>query len=177
MDLTIRRECSGDEDAIRDLTAQAFAGCELGHHGEAELIDRLRASCADMFSLVAEIDDQLVGHILFTPVVIECGKQQWHGMGLGPMSVLPAYQSQRIGSRLIDAGLAGLRETGVPFVVVLGHPTYYPKFGFVPASNFGIKSTYGSAADEVFMIQILSPTATDGIAGVAKYRPEFDTVT
>jgi predicted N-acetyltransferase YhbS len=152
MEIVIRKERPGDEDSIRDLTAQAFATSELGHHGEAQLIDRLRASCAEMISLVAEIDDHVVGHILFTPAVIDSGERQWHGMGLGPMSVLPEYQGKRIGSRLIGAGLAAMRDAAVPFVIVLGHRNYYPKFGFVPASNFGIKSTYGSAADEVSLL-------------------------
>jgi putative acetyltransferase len=155
MNLAIRNERPGDEQLIRDLTIAAFAGSELGHNGEAELVDRLRHSCPEMVSLVAEVDDLLVGHILFTPVVIEGGSRQLRGMGLAPMSVLPEYQRQGVGRRLIESGLQALRQANIPFVVVLGHPHYYPKFGFVPASRYGITTTFVGIPDEMFMIQRL----------------------
>jgi predicted N-acetyltransferase YhbS len=176
MNVAIRKERPGDEKSIYDVTSRAFSGSEMGHHGEAQLVDRLRASCPEIISLVAEIDGRLVGHSLFTPVVIERNERHWRGMGLGPISVLPEYQGRGVGSRLIVAGLELLRAADVPFVVVLGHLDYYPRFGFVPASKYGVTTTFGAEADRLFMIQMLSHTSPEPAPGIAKYRPEFSDV-
>jgi predicted N-acetyltransferase YhbS len=176
MNVAIRKERPGDEESIHDVTVRAFADSEMGHHGEAQLVERLRASCAEMVSLVAEIDGRLVGHSLFTPVVIESNERHCRGMGLGPISVLPEYQGRGVGSRLIESGLDQLRAAGVPFVVVMGHLDYYPRFGFVPASKYGVTTTFGAEADRLFMIQMLSHTSPEPAPGTAKYRPEFSDV-
>jgi putative acetyltransferase len=89
------------------------------------------------------------------------------------MAVLPGFQRQGIGSQLVRDGLTLIKKREYPFVIVLGHPTYYPRFGFVPASRYGIRSEYKNVPDEAFMILVLNQAVLEGVSGVAKYRPEF----
>jgi len=168
--MTIRLEKPEDIPAIRIVNERAFGGA-----AEADLVDALRRNGKATISLVAEDDGRVVGHILFSPVAIETSERELVGVGLAPMSVIPERQNQRIGSLLVEDGLRRCREDGHPFVVVLGHPEYYPRFGFVPASRFGIKSEY-DVADEVFMVMELQEGALSGCAGVVKYQPEFNEV-
>jgi putative acetyltransferase len=95
-------------------------------------------------------------------------------MGLAPLAVLPELQRQGIGIELTNAGLAAVRQTPCPFVIVLGHPEYYPRFGFERASRYGIRSQYEGVPDEAFMILVLDQGALRGKSGVARYRDEFD---
>jgi putative acetyltransferase len=90
------------------------------------------------------------------------------------MAVLQDYQRQGIGSKLLEKGLEILREQGCPFVIVLGHPEFYPRFGFEPASWHGLSSQWEGVPDEAFMIIVMNPTILDGIVGVARYRDEFN---
>jgi len=167
--VTIRREQGGDEERIRLLNTRAF-----GQSAEADLVDALRKTCPDAVSLVAEREDKIVGHILFTPAVIEAQGREIRGMGLAPMSVLPEFQRQGVGSKLVQTGLDEMRKTRQPFVIVLGHPAYYPRFGFTRASRYEISSQYDNVPDEAFMILVLDEAALEGVSGVARYRPEFD---
>jgi putative acetyltransferase len=98
-------------------------------------------------------------------------------LGLAPIAVLPDLQRQGIGKALIEAGIDKIRASGEPFVIVLGHPGYYPRFGFIPASRFWIRCEYDGVPDEAFMILVLKDGVLAGISGVAKYRPEFADVT
>ncbi len=173
MPLTIRDERESDIPAIRELAVAAFSKSELGYHGEAEIVARLRAKCPEILSLIAEEHDRLRGHILFSPVKIASDGRVLEGMGLAPLSVLPGFQRQGIGSRLVEAGLKRLAETGCPFVVVLGHPEYYGRFGFEPAGRFGITSEFTGVPEEVFRIKPLSISPADLPPGLAKYRDEF----
>jgi putative acetyltransferase len=93
-------------------------------------------------------------------------------MGLAPMAVLPELQRRSIGTRLALCGLQTLERDGQPFVVVLGHPDYYPRFGFVRALRHGITCEY-DAPDEAFLIRVFDAAVLDGVRGVARYRPEF----
>lgn len=165
----IRREAERDADAVREVTVAAFSASPMGHHGEAEIIDALRATAdQDCVSLVAECEGEVVGHILFSPVVID----ETRGMGLGPMAVAPHYQRQRVGIELIRAGLAQLRSAGHPWVVVLGHPAYYQRFGFRPAAARGIACEYQGVPDEAFMVLSLDSTVALP-RGQARYLPAF----
>jgi putative acetyltransferase len=169
-EIAIRDERPEDIEAIRNVNDKAF-----GQPDEGLIVDRLRENCDDLVSLVALTSGQIVGHILFSPVVLDGPGGTIGGMGLGPMSVLPRYQRLGIGSMLVEAGLERLRERGCPFVIVLGHPEYYPRFGFEPASGYGIKSEW-DVPDEAFMVLLTDPSQMGGQSGVAKYRPEFGEV-
>jgi len=168
--MIIRHEQSGDIDSIRHVIEMAF-----GQADEARLVDALRDNKKFTLSLVALIDDRVVGHILFTPVTIDSGDQSFDAIGLAPLAVLPELQNKGVGSALTRVGLEELCHAGHECVVVLGHPDYYPRFGFVPASRYGIKYQY-DVADEVFMLQELREDALAGRTGTVHYQPEFNNV-
>ena len=168
--ITIRPESPEDASAVRCLNLLAF-----GQRAEADLVEKLLAACGDALSLVAVADD-VVGHILFTPVVVESASRRVVGMGLAPMAVLPDRQRQGIGSQLVRRGVDILRERSCPFVVVVGHPEYYPRFGFEPASAHALVSQWVGMPDAAFMVLILDDHAMAGVGGVARYRGEFDEV-
>lgn len=172
MSLVIRNELPADTDSIRDCTVYAFANSELGHNGEAELIERLRAECPEQVSLVAELNGKIVGHILFTPAVIRGTTELATGMGLAPMSVMPDCQQQGIGSQLVESGLQQLRDSQCAFAMVLGHPDFYARFGFEPAHALGITSEFDGIPDDVFRVAVLQPNFSCS-RGVAQYHPEF----
>jgi putative acetyltransferase len=144
----------------------------FGQDLEADLVDTLRANGKVVLSLVAELNGQVVGHILFTPVTIESANRTITVLGLAPMAVLPPYQRRGIGTGLVERALARLKTAGHRGVVVLGHPVYYPRFGFVPASTFGIRSEY-DAPDAAFLALELIPDGLKDCAGLAKFQPEF----
>jgi putative acetyltransferase len=168
--MIVRQERPGDVAAIRHVNEQAF-----GQPAEANLVDMLRARGKVILSLVAVQGDRIVGHILFSPVMIESEGELFAAVGLAPMAVLPEFQKQGIGSQLIKRGLEQCRKNGHACVVVLGHAEYYPRFGFVPASRHGVTCEY-DVPDEVFMALELREGALEGHAGVAKYEPEFKEV-
>ncbi len=168
MPVQIRKERPGDEKAVFDVNFRAF-----GRDAEPKIVDALRKNCPKGISLVAEEEVKIVGHILFTPAWIETAHKTVRGMGLAPLAVAPECQRKGIGSALIKAGIEALRASGTPFIVVLGHPGYYPKFGFEKASTYGIRCEYDQVPDEAFMIFVFQPQAMEGIRGTAKMRPEF----
>lgn len=168
--MLIRLEQEADHQQIRIINSSAFETA-----AEANLVDVLRRSDIPLISLVAEGKDQLIGHILFSPVSLAGQTQSPSIAGLGPMAVLPAWQGQGVGSRLIREGLKYCAEAGYVAVVVLGHPDYYPRFGFVPASTFNIKSEY-EVPEEVFMLKELKPSALTGIQGVIQYHQAFNQI-
>ena len=165
--ITIRQEQPQDLKTIREVNRRAF-----GQTQEADLVDKLRQNCHELLSLVALRQNEVVGHILFTPVTIENAARTVQGMGLAPMAVLPEYQRQGIGSKLVRSGIEQLKKRQCPFIIVLGHAEYYPKFDFEPASRFGIRSEW-QVEDGVFMILLLNESEMQGISGVARYLPEF----
>jgi putative acetyltransferase len=167
--ITIRAESPADAAGIHAVNEQAF-----GQPMEANLVDRLRKTCDTAVSLVADEDGLIVGHILFTPVVVEAGSGPVAGMGLAPMAVLPNRQRQGIGSGLVAEGVEILRSRQCPFVVVVGHPEYYPRFGFERASRHRLESQWDGIPDDAFMVLVLDPDAMSGVSGVARYRREFD---
>jgi len=166
---TIRDEEPVDLAAIRALNEEAFR-----QDAEANIVDELRRTCPDILSLVAERGGRVVGHILFSPVTTELPGGLLRGMGLAPMAVLPSFQRQGIGSRLVAAGLERLRQTDCPFVVVIGHPEYYPRFGFRRASEYGLVCQWDEVPDEAVMVTVFDERRMRGIAGMVRYREEFD---
>jgi len=161
--IELRAERSGDKDVIRELLDEAFEG-----QAESRLVDALRASGVELTSLVADDDGVVVGHALFSPVTLA----GLRGVGLGPMAVRPARQCSGIGTRLIELGIERLRDAGCPFVVVLGHPDYYPRFGFERADRHRVRCEW-EVPIEAFMIRILDEAKMKNISGLALYRPEF----
>ena len=164
--IEIREEHPGDVTAVRDVNRRAF-----GQDQEGNIVEALRLNGAALLSLVATLDGQVVGHIMYSSLSV--GDDQ--GAALGPMAVLPEHQRQGIGSQLIEAGNRKLKEAGCPFIVVVGHAEYYPRFGFRPASTYGITCEW-EVPDNVFMALALDPGKMQGVAGLAKYRHEFSTV-
>ena len=159
----IRDEQPADIDAVRQLNLHAF-----GHDLEGRIVDALRANGAVTLSLVALDGDDVVGHIMFSPLLVGSVA----GAGLGPMSVVPSHQRRGIGSLLVRAGIERLRATGCPFVVVIGHPTFYARFGFQPAAQFGLTSQWDVSSD-AFMVNILDAAVSGKLRGIAQYRREF----
>lgn len=127
-EIIIRSETDADVSAITEVTVAAFKTLEIGNHTEQFIIKALRAAKALTVSLVAEVDGRVVGHIAFSPVTISDGTRNWYG--LGPVSVLPAYQRQGIGKALIREGLSRLKDLKARGCCLVGHPDYYRKFGF-----------------------------------------------
>jgi putative acetyltransferase len=163
----IRDEAERDTAAVRALLIAAFESPV-----EAGIVDALRLACSDRISLVAEDGDEVAGHILFTPVDLATTGGVVRGYGLAPMAVRPDRQRRGIGSRLVHAGLARLRQADAPFVIVIGHPDYYPRFGFRPASRYGVRCQWPDIPDAAVMLLVLDPARTP-FEGEARYRPEF----
>jgi len=168
--ITIRKERQEDISAIRFINEMAFGRTE-----EAALVDQLRTRNKLLLSLVAEDGGELVGHIAFTRLTLGMQRLPCLGAGLGPMAVLPTRQRQGVGSLLVRNGLDHCRGLGVQWVVVVGHPGYYPRFGFVPANRFGICCAY-EVPDEAFMAIELGARGLEGVTGTVHYEQEFDGV-
>ena len=168
--IRIRSELPEDVEAIYSLNQEAFEGIV-----EANLVNNLRASNAMTLSLVAIKNNEIVGHIAFSPVTIEYDRATVNAVGLAPMAVSPEFQRSGIGSQLIEEGLNRIRTAGHDLVVVLGHPEYYPRFGFVPAKKYGIRWEH-DVPEEAFMIKELREGALREVRGTVKYRPEFNEV-
>jgi putative acetyltransferase len=167
--IEIREERKEDYDAVQIVNDRAFGTPE-----EGRIVNKLRKICPGILSLVAVSDEKIVGHIFFSPVTIDHQDTQIVGMGLAPMAVLPEYQNQGIGSSLVKEGLRRIKETECPFVIVVGHIHYYPRFGFKRGSIYGLKTQWEGVPDEAFMAVILNESVMSGVSGVAKYRDEFD---
>jgi putative acetyltransferase len=167
--LLLRPEEPRDWPLVESIHASAF-----GRRAEAVLVAVLRQQVEPLVSLVAESGGAVSGHILFTPVTLE-GHTHRRIMGLAPMAVAPALQRTGIGSTLVRSGLEQCRRLSAAAVVVLGHPEYYPRFGFVPAARFGLRSAY-DVPEEVFMALELERGALRGAAGLIRYHSAFDTV-
>ncbi len=165
--LTIRPETPEDIAAIRYVNEQAF-----GQNEEAELVEKLRNRAALSLSLIAVQKNEIVGHITFSPVVIESERSSFEAITLAPIAVLPEYQRQGIGGQLARAGLEECRNLGHEIVVVLGHPTYYPRFGFVPTKPKGMSCEFEVPA-EAFMVLELREGALAGRGGIVRFQPEF----
>ncbi len=168
--MNIRKEKDSDKENIWKVNADAFET-----EAEANLVNALRDSGIPFISLVAEKDEEIVGHILFTPVELIGDDSGLKLMGLAPMAVLTKLQKKGIGSQLIKTGIKHCSTQDYDAVVVLGHPEYYPKFGFVPSIRYGIKSEY-DVPDEAFMLLELKKDSLKDKNGVIKYHAAFGSV-
>jgi putative acetyltransferase len=164
--MRIRPETEADRAAVRAVNEAAFETS-----AEADLVEALRARSVALVSLVAEVDGKIVGHILFSPVSL---KEHAHlnVKGLGPMAVMPDCQRKGVGSALVREGLACCKNLGSCAVVVVGHPEYYPRFGFAPASRYSLRSEY-DVPDDVFMVAVLEDGALNSVSGLVRYDDAF----
>ena len=133
--IVVSDETADDAGVISEVTIAAFKTLEISNHTEQFIIAALRAAKALTVSLVAEVDGRVIGHIAFSPVTISDGTRNWYG--LGPVSVLPAYQRQGIGKALIWEGLSRLKEMNAQGCCLVGHPDYYGRFGFEHPAGLG----------------------------------------
>jgi len=168
MDVKIRKEEEKDNKRVYEVNRLAFQ-----QENESKLIEKIRKgeNFVPELSLVAEIDDEIVGHILFSKINI-IGDAIFESLALAPMAVIPEFQKQGIGGKLIKKGIEKAKELGFDSIIVLGHKEYYPKFGFQKASKWGIKCPF-DVPDEVFMAIELANKALENKAGTVKYPKEF----
>lgn len=164
--MTIRPETPADLHAIHEVNRLAF-----GQDAEADLVDSLRAGGFVRLSLVAEVEGQIVGHIMFSrlPIITETGVVE--ALSLAPMAVLPTHQRRGIGSKLVGEGLRLCEEAGHKFILVLGHPGFYPRFGFSAKLAESLTSPFGGG--EAWMATELVPGALASVAGRVEYPPPF----
>jgi predicted N-acetyltransferase YhbS len=174
MNINIRQETEKDYKLSESVVEKAFKDAKHSDHKEQFLVAKLRKS--DVFipelSLVAELNKEILGHIMLTKLVIKDGDKEYGSLALAPVSVLPEYQNEGIGSKLITESLKIAKEMGFQSVIVLGHDRYYPRFGFRPASIWGIKAPF-DVPDESFMALELEGQSLDGISGTVVYGKEF----
>jgi putative acetyltransferase len=161
----IRPVTEGDAAAVRRLHLTAFPTS-----AEADLVERLRAAGKAVIELVAADGDSVVGHILFSPIALEplAGTV---GLGLAPLAVMPDHEKHGVGRRLIQNGLAECHRWGAGFVVVIGDPPYYTRFGFEPATKYGLRSEFD--AGDAFLVFKLESGALPPPGALVKYAPEF----
>lgn len=176
MNFIVRQEQVEDYELTETVVERAFAAAEHSDKKEHKLVARIRK--LDTFipelSLVAAdtMNNKIVGHILLSKIIINQDKQMTESLALASVSVLPEYQNIGIGKRLIVKALNQAKELGYQSIVVLGHPEYYPKFGFKRASEWGIRAPF-EVPDEVFMATELYEGALENISGVVEYPSVF----
>ncbi len=168
--MVFRPEQSHEAEAIHAVERDAF-----GRAAEADLVDQIRANDGVTLSLVAADDDEIVGHVLFSPVMISSETGEFHALGMGPVAVRPDWQKQGIGTGMILASLDILRRQGAEIVVVEGDPGYYAHFGFEDASRYGLSCEFNPPPG-CFMILELRAGALAGRTGTVYYLPEFRSV-
>lgn len=169
--MNTRAEIPADGPAIRAVHLLAY-----NRNQEADLVDKVRNNAAAKLSMVAELDGAIVAHVLFSPVLLGEGATAVHGLGLAPVGVLPHLQKRGIGTQLIQAALAKARSGDCPFVVVLGEPSYYARFGFEPARKLGVHCKLEAPAG-AFMLLVFDKSRVVGGMGLARYGEEFDALT
>lgn len=174
MNINIRQETEKDYKLSEAVVEKAFKDAEYSDHKEQILVDKLRKS--DVFipelSLVAEVNKEIIGHIMLTKIFIENEDNRYESLALAPVSVLPEYQNKGIGSKLINQSLRIAKELGYKSVIVLGHDKYYPRFGFRPASIWGIKAPF-DVPNESFMALELEEKSLENVTGSVVYGKEF----
>lgn len=169
--ISFRDVTDTDGAAIWQVVEQAF-----GRRDEAILTEQLIRQGKGTVSMAAVLDNRIVGHILYSQATVESPAGNFTILCIAPVSVLPQYQRQGIGSSLIRESLERCRSLGYEVVVLVGHPEYYPRFGFVRASSFGLKCEF-EAPDQAWMALELRPGALASRTGIVKFQPEFQDVT
>jgi putative acetyltransferase len=173
MNITVRPEREGDYPDIKRVIKVAFEKA-FGEDKESGLVERLRKhpDFIPELSLVATLDSEVVGYILFFPLKIISDTEEFRSIGLAPMAVAPVHQRKGIGKKLIQEGLEKVRQSGYSSVIVLGHPEYYAKFGFKPARSRNIEAPF-DVPDDAFLVMELVANGLQGVTGVVRYAKEF----
>jgi putative acetyltransferase len=167
--MQIRPEEPKDSSNVYTVNESAF-----DTPAEANLVEALRREAHPIISLVAEDEETIVGHVMFSPVTL-IGHPDLKIMGLGPVAVVPERQRMGIGTILIKTGMEKCKELGFGAIVVLGYPEYYPRFGFIPSVRYGIRSEY-NVPEDVFMVTEFQPDYLQGSTGIIQYHPSFNDV-
>jgi len=174
-DVNIREDSPLDFASVQRVVTESFTTSPHGYHGEADLVARLRANCNHVLSLVAMDEQELIGHVLFSSVQIRTASMTIEGSGLAPVSVQPARQRTGVGTALINAGLEQLESNHIPFVVVIGDPAYYGRFGFQAAADFQLNHTFDGIPQEYLMVRWLQPGVVGMLSGgTVHYHGEFN---
>ena len=167
-DIFVRQEQDGDELAIYNLHMAAF-----GQKAEAEIVEKLRQSGDSYLSLLAESEGELVGHVIYSRVNVQQNPESLSVLGLGPIAVLPRYQKLGVGSSLVQKSLKLCESKGIAAIVLLGHTSYYPRFGFEPASHYDLYFR-GQDIGDAFMVKALKAYALQKLSGDVHYKAAFD---
>jgi predicted N-acetyltransferase YhbS len=174
MNIVIRTETPADFKEVHNLVEIAFRTDEFSDHREHLLVERLRKSEAFVpeLSVVAEKEKVIAGHILLTKIFIRNELESFSSLALAPVAVLPEFQNQGIGGKLINYAHAKAADLGFTSVVVLGHADYYPRFGYKRADLFGIKLPFEAPAENIMAVELI-PGALKKVSGVVEYAEEF----
>lgn len=173
--INIRKEVANDHKAVFKLIKKAFASEAVSDHKEQFLVERLRKSAAFIpeLSLVAEVNREIVGHILLTKIKIKNETSEFGSLALAPVSVLPSFQGKGIGGKLITTAHQQAKALGYQSIVLLGHETYYPKFGYQQADNYGIKLPFDVPKENCMVIELVE-NGLNGAYGVVEYPQAFN---
>jgi predicted N-acetyltransferase YhbS len=174
MNIVIRQETEKDYEITETVVETAFKNEDHSDHKEQFLVAKLRKSNVFVpeLTLVAETNEEIVGHIMLTKLLIKDGEMEYESLAMAPVSVIPEYQNRGIGSQLIRQSIKKSKEMGFNSVIVLGHEKYYPRFGFRPASKWEIKAPF-EIPDKSFMALELEVGSLDGVKGTVVYGKEF----
>ncbi|SOE20277.1 Predicted N-acetyltransferase YhbS [Spirosomataceae bacterium TFI 002] len=175
MEIKLRQEKPSDFKAVFDLIEKAFRTEKFSDHKEQFLVERLRQSAAFIpeLSIVAETEGKIVGHVLFTKLKIKNDENEFESLALAPVSVLPAYQRQGIGGKLIEHGHILAKKLGFSSIVLLGHEDYYPRFGYERADKYGISLPF-EVPKENCMVKTLTKKGLEAVSGMVVYPEEFN---
>ncbi len=174
MNIQIRQETETDYDAVFNVIEEAFKSVSISDKTEQYLVQRLRKSPAFIpeLSLVAECDGQLVGHILLTKLKINNKEDSFDALALAPVSVLPEFQANGIGGKLIIKAHEIARELGHTSVILIGHEQYYPRFGYKRLDQFGIEMPFAVPKENCMAIELI-PNALKEVNGMVEYPRAF----
>ena len=174
MNLIIRQEKDSDHQAVFDLIEKAFRMMEKSDHQEHFLVEKLRNSEAFVpeLSLVAEFGGKIIGHILLTKIKIISGDKSFDSLALAPVSVSPSVQKKGVGKELMKAAHRKAKDLGYKSIVVVGHPEYYPKFGYEKLQKYSIELPF-EVPPEAAMIVEIAQNGLQGVSGKVEYAKEF----
>ena len=174
MKISIRQETPSDYPAVAEAIKSAYEDVGYSNHREQFMAERLRNSGAfvPQLSLVAEVDRKIVGHLMLTKIFIHNQEKSIASLALAPLSVVPEFQGKGVGSQLVTEGHRLAKALGYQSVVVLGHPGYYPRFGYEPMKKYGLELPF-LVREENCMIISLAEHGLSGVTGKVVYPPEF----